>query len=89
MTPEMAIEILRSAVTVTLTLMAPILVTAIIVGVLVSILQTVTSIQEQTLTFAPKMIAVGIVLIVGANWMIRTMVEYTVWIFQKIPTVAG
>ena len=89
MTPEMAIEILRSAVTVTLTLMAPILVTAMIVGVLVSILQTVTSIQEQTLTFAPKMIAVGIVLIVGANWMIRTMVEYTVWIFQKIPTVAG
>jgi flagellar biosynthesis protein FliQ len=89
MTPEMAIEIFRSAVWITLTLLAPILITAIVVGLIVSVIQTVTSIQEQTLTFAPKMIAVGIVLVVGAGWMIRTIVEYTTWLFQKIPSMVS
>lgn len=89
MTIESVIEILRSAVFITLTLMSPILVTAIAVGLLVSVLQTVTSIQEQTLTFVPKMVAVAIVLIVGSHWMIRTLVDYSIWIFQKIPTMAA
>jgi flagellar biosynthetic protein FliQ len=89
MTPETAIEILRSAVMVTLTLMAPMLITAISVGLLVSILQTITSIQEQTLTFVPKMIAVAIVLMVSSHWMIRTMVDYTVWLFQRMPSMAS
>ena len=89
MTPETAIEILRSAIMVTLTLMAPILITAISVGLLVSILQTVTSIQEQTLTFVPKMIAVALVLMVSSHWMIRTIVDYTVWLFQRIPSMAS
>ena len=89
MNVETAIEILRSSVWVTLTLMSPILITAIAVGLIVSILQTVTSIQEQTLTFVPKMIAVALVLMVGAHWMIRTMIEYTVWLFQKIPSMAN
>lgn len=86
---ETAIEILRSAVWTTLTLLSPILITAIAVGLLISILQTVTSIQEQTLSFAPKMIAVGVVLIVGAHWMTRTLVEYTIWLFQKIPGMSA
>ena len=89
MTPETAIEILRSAVLVTLTLMAPILITAISVGLLVSILQTVTSIQEQTLTFVPKMIAVSVILMASSHWMIRTMVDYSVWLFQRIPSMAS
>jgi len=89
MTIEAAIEILRSAVWVTLTLMSPILITAIGVGLVVSILQTVTSIQEQTLTFVPKMVAVSLVMIAGSHWMIRTIVEYTAWLFQKIPTMAS
>lgn len=89
MNVEMAIEIFRSAIWITLTLLAPILIAAIAVGLVVSIVQTVTSIQEQTLTFAPKMIAVGIILIIGAHWMIRTLIEYTVWLFQKIPTMAS
>ena len=74
---------------VTLTLMSPILITAIAVGLIVSVVQTVTSIQEQTLTFAPKMIAVSLVLMFGAHWMLRTMIEYTVWIFQKLPSMAS
>lgn len=89
MNVETAIEIMRSAVWTTLTLLSPILVTAIAVGLLVSILQTVTSIQEQTLSFAPKMIAVGFVLIIGAHWMIRTLIEYTIWLYQKLPTMSA
>lgn len=89
MNPETAIEILRSAVWISLTLLSPILITAIAVGLIVSILQTVTSIQEQTLTFVPKMIAVSIVLMVGAHWMLRIIVDYSVWIFQKIPSMAS
>lgn len=86
---ETAIEILRSAVWTTLTLLSPILITAIAVGLFISVLQTVTSIQEQTLSFAPKMIAVGVVLIIGAHWMTRTLVEYTIWLFQKIPGMSA
>ncbi len=89
MNAETAIEIMRSAVWTTLTLLSPILVTAIVVGLIISVLQTVTSIQEQTLAFAPKMIAVGLVLIVGAHWMTRTLVEYTIWLFQKIPSMSA
>jgi flagellar biosynthetic protein FliQ len=86
---EGAIEILRSAVWVALTLMSPILITSIVVGVIVSIVQTVTSIQEQTLTFVPKLLAVSLVMIVGAHWMIRTLLDYTIWLFQKIPAMAS
>lgn len=89
MTPETAIEILRSAVMVSLTMMSPILITAIGVGLIVSILQTITSIQEQTLTFVPKMIAVSIVIMISAHWMIRTIVDYTVWLFQRMPSMAA
>lgn len=88
MTPEMVVELLRSAVGVTLTIMAPILATAIVTGLLVSLIQTVTSIQEQTLTFVPKMLAVSGILIVCSSWMIQTLTEYSVWIIQKIPEIA-
>ena len=58
---------------------------AVIVGVLVSLLQAVTSIQEPTLSFAPKLIAVGAVIIVGAPWMIRQLMQFTVFFINKIP----
>ncbi len=86
---EQIVEILRTSVMVSMTLMSPILITAMVVGVLVSILQTITSIQEQTLTFVPKMMGVSLVLIIGSHWMIRTIVDYTAWVFQKIPSMAS
>jgi len=68
-----------------LLVVTPIIGAAIIVGVLVSLLQAVTSIQEPTLSFAPKLIAIGAVIIVGAPWMIRQLMEFTIFFINKIP----
>jgi flagellar biosynthetic protein FliQ len=85
MNQETAIEMLRSLITVSLLVVTPIIGAAIIVGVLVSLLQAVTSIQEPTLSFAPKLIAIGAVIIVGAPWMIRQLMEFTIFFINKIP----
>jgi flagellar biosynthetic protein FliQ len=85
MNQESAIEMLRSLVTVSLLLNTPIIGAALIVGVVVSLLQAVTSIQEPTLSFAPKLIAIGAVIIAGAPWMIRQLMDFTVFFINKIP----
>lgn len=85
---EVAIDILHQLVFVSLMTVAPILLTAIGVGLAVSILQTVTSIQEQTLTFIPKLVAIGIVLIIAASWMMRTVMEFAIGMIGRIPLMA-
>ena len=85
MNQETAIEMLRSLITVSLTVMTPVIVAALVVGVAVSLLQAITSIQEPTLSFAPKLIAVGAVIIVGAPWMIRQLMQFTIFFINKIP----
>lgn len=82
---ETAIELFRQAVINALMLVSPILITTIVVGLVVSLIQAVTSIQEQTLSFAPKLFAVGGVLIVGSAWLMRTLMSFTVEVYQKIP----
>ena len=62
---------------------APILLVSLIVGLIISIFQTVTSIQEQTLTFVPKIIAIFLTLILLGSWMMNTMVEYTVQLWSS------
>lgn len=84
---ETAIELFRQAVTNALMLVTPILATTIVVGLLISLIQSVTSIQEQTLSFAPKLFAVGGVLIVGSAWLMRTLMSFTIEVYQKIPEV--
>lgn len=76
---------LRSLITVSLTVMTPVIMAALIVGVAVSLLQAITSIQEPTLSFAPKLIAIGAVIIVGAPWMIRQLMQFTIFFINKIP----
>jgi flagellar biosynthetic protein FliQ len=85
MNQETAIEMLRSLITVSLLVVTPIIGAAIIVGVIVSLLQAVTSIQEPTLSFAPKLIAIGAVIIVGAPWMVRQLMQFTIFFINKIP----
>ena len=68
-----------------LTLSAPILLTAMVIGLAVSLFQTVTSIHEQTLTFVPKALAVVGVLILLLPWIVRSLTEFTTSIIQKIP----
>lgn len=61
---------------------APVLIVSLVVGLVVSIFQTVTSIQEQTLTFVPKILAIFIALIFLGHWMINTMVEYMIGLWS-------
>jgi len=85
MNQETAIEMLRSLITVSLTVVTPVILAALVVGVAVSLLQAITSIQEPTLSFAPKLIAVGAVIIVAAPWMIRQLMQFTIFFINKIP----
>ena len=85
MNQETAIEMLRSLITVTLTVMTPVILAALVVGVAVSLLQAITSIQEPTLSFAPKLIAIGAVIIIGAPWMLRQLMQFTIFFLNKIP----
>lgn len=71
------ISLLREAIWLTIKLSAPALVVSLVVGLVISIIQTTTSIQEQTLTFVPKLMAVLMVLLLFASWMIHSMTDYT------------
>ena len=82
---EQAIEILRSLITTSLLVIAPILIVAVLVGVAISLFQSVTSIQEQTLTFVPKVIAVGMVIIFTAPWILRQLMQFAIAYFSHLP----
>ena len=71
------ISLLREAIWLTIKLSAPALVVSLVVGLVISIIQTTTSIQEQTLTFVPKLMAVLMVLLIFASWMVHSMTDYT------------
>lgn len=68
-------------------LSAPVLLTALAVGFAISLFQSITQIQEPTLAFVPKAVAVAVVLLITGNWMISEMVSFTHAIFEKIPSL--
>lgn len=88
MTPEFAIDLLKNLMWQATIIAAPVLITGMCIGLCVSLFQTVTSIQEQTLTFVPKALGVCAVLAVALPWMIRTLVEFTIVIIQQMPQMA-
>lgn len=77
MTTDAVVEIANEALFLIIKVSLPVLLVSLIVGLLISIFQAVTSIQEQTLTFVPKIICVFLALIVFGQWMLTSMVEYT------------
>ena len=85
MNPEFAVELLKTTMFQAVTLLAPILLTAMIIGLAISLFQAVTTIHEQTLTFAPKAIGIAAVLVLVLPWMLRTLVEFTTVVIEKIP----
>ena len=85
MTPEAAVEILKMLIFQSVVLAAPLLAVAMIVGLGVSLFQTVTSINEQTLSFVPKASAVLAALLILLPWMLRTLTEFAQAVIQKIP----
>ncbi|MFY7992000.1 MAG: flagellar biosynthesis protein FliQ [Bacteriovoracaceae bacterium] len=82
---EYVIEVTQQAMKITLMLAAPMLIGALVVGVLVSIFQAVTQIQEQTLSFIPKILVIVAALVIFSPWMMETMTSYTRELFISIP----
>lgn len=79
------IQIATMTMEVALKLSAPILVTALSVGFAVSLFQSMTQIQEFTLAFVPKVVAVGVALVASGNWMLHTLINFTEDLFAMIP----
>jgi len=89
MTPEFVVDLARKAIETTLLLSAPMLLAALVVGLLVSIFQAATQINEQTMTFVPKIVVVLLAMLLFAPWMIRLMLSYTTEVFAGIALVGG
>ncbi|MDM7460824.1 MAG: flagellar biosynthesis protein FliQ [bacterium] len=79
------LELGRQAMLVGLQVALPILVTALLIGLMVSVFQAVTQIQEMTLQFIPKMIGVGLVMLFAGGWMLMRIVEFTRQVFTNLP----
>jgi flagellar biosynthetic protein FliQ len=86
MTPEMVTSIGKETIEVILLVSAPVLLAGMVVGLLISIFQAVTQIQEMTLSFVPKLIIVFLVLVGLSPWMMEVMLKFTSQIFLNIPT---
>ena len=89
MTPQMVVEIGREALILTLMVSGPLLLFGLVVGVLISLFQAVTQIQEMTLTFIPKILAMSLSLLLFLPWMINKMVDFANHMFELIPTLVG
>jgi flagellar biosynthetic protein FliQ len=85
MNPEFAVELLKTMIYQALAIAAPILITAMIIGLCISLFQAVTTINEQTLTFVPKALAVIGVLLLLLPWIVRSLIEFTTSVIQKMP----
>ena len=89
MSSALAVDLIRQALSVALMVAAPLLVTALSVGILVSLIQAVTQIQEQTLTFIPKLLALAIAFVILLPWSLSQLVQYLVGVLQSLPTLAS
>jgi flagellar biosynthetic protein FliQ len=85
MNPEFAVELVKAMIFQALTLATPILVTALSIGLAVSLFQAVTSIHEQTLSFVPKVLGIVTILIISLPWLVRSAMEFTTMLIEKIP----
>ena len=85
MTLGQVISLIRSGILEVLFLASPLLITALVVGLVIAILQATTSIQEQTLTFVPKVFAILLMLGLLGGWMFSSLAEYTIRLFRMIP----
>ncbi len=87
MTEELVLKLGQDAIQTTAMIAAPMLIGALVIGLVVSVLQAVTQINEATLTFIPKMVVIFVVIIVAGPWMLDVMSHYTVELFENIATM--
>lgn len=89
MTPTTVVEIGRNALEITLMISAPLFLAALVTGLIVSIFQAATQINEATLSFVPKLVVIFITLIVAGPWMITIMTDYMRRLYESIPGMIG
>lgn len=87
MSPDTVLDLGSQALRLTLLLSAPLLLVTLAVGVLVGIFQAATQINEMTLSFIPKLLAMAVVLVVAGPWMLRLLVDYTRSLIESIPSL--
>ena len=89
MSHQLVIDLSRDAILTALLLAAPLLLIALGVGLVISIIQSVTQIQEQTLAFVPKLVLVGGTFIVGLPWLLQILIKFTVTLIRGIPAMVA
>lgn len=89
MNASAVLDICVQALLVAAKLSAPVLVTSLVVGLAISLIQSITQLQEVTLSFVPKAIAVAIALLVSGHWMISELVSFTHELFARLPSLLG
>ncbi|WP_461520240.1 flagellar biosynthesis protein FliQ [Porticoccus sp.] len=89
MTPEAVLDIGHEALMLTIMLAAPLLLSALAVGLFIGVFQAATQIQEMTLSFIPKLIALALALMIAGPWMLRMLVEFSQRLFEEIPGMLG
>ena len=89
MDTDTVVTLATQAMSLALKISMPLLGVGLIVGVLISIIQAVTSIQEQTLSFIPKVLAMAAVLVIGGPWMLNQLLSYTSELWTSIPNMVG
>jgi flagellar biosynthetic protein FliQ len=87
MNPEVAIDLFKNTIIFSLYMVTPFLGVALVVGLITSLIQSVTSIQEQTLTFAPKLLIMSLVLVALGPWLLKSLSEFTIEVFTKMGTM--
>ncbi|RXK52957.1 flagellar biosynthetic protein FliQ [Oleiharenicola lentus] len=88
MNPEIAIDLFKTTVMFALYIVAPFLLTLMVVGLVSSLLQSVTSLQEPTLTFAPKLIALAGLALLLTPWLLRSLTEFAISVINRMPGLA-
>jgi flagellar biosynthetic protein FliQ len=89
MTPEIVVNLIRQALEVTVLLSAPLLLAALATGLLVSVFQAATQINEMTLSFIPKLLAIFLAAVLAGPWMLSLLVDFTRRLFVAIPELIG
>jgi len=87
MNPELAIDFFKSTVIFSLYTVAPFLVLTLIIGLVTSLIQSVTSLQEQTLTFVPKLLGLSALILILTPWLLRSLTEFTITILTRMGTM--
>ncbi len=89
MNPDTVMTVGSRALEITLMLAAPLLLVALVTGLIVGAFQAATQINEQTLSFIPKLIAMAVTLVIAGPWMLKVLVSYTRELFESIPSLLG